>query len=142
MFNSYGLDRIACWKQFRDHIETSNTPFEDCAVFWSHAPFVNPYLNAHSPASWPDPWKLIIDQKYDNLAISLGMLYTLKLTNRFSDSVFEIVMTTHNETDKLWYLVVDNKYVLNYTYAEVVFANDIDLTLATVLFTITPATKF
>ena len=80
VFDSYGTDRLTKWKQFRDSLETSATPLEDVAELWSHAPFVSPYLDPQNPAEWPDPWHLILDLRLDDLAIALGMLYTIKLT--------------------------------------------------------------
>ena len=45
MFDLYDNDRLIKWKQFRDSIETSQTPLEDVAHLWSRAPFVSSYLN-------------------------------------------------------------------------------------------------
>ena len=92
MFNLYGNERLTSWKQFRDTLEISTSPFEDVAELWSHAPFVSAFINPHTSESWPDPWHLIIDGKFDDLAIVLGMLYTLKLTKRFADAEFVIHM--------------------------------------------------
>jgi hypothetical protein len=84
------------------------------AEFWSHAPFVNPFLNPHEPTTWPDPWHLVLDSKLDDLAICLGMLYTIKLTQRFMNTVCEIHKSMLPEDhDSKFFLVVDNA-VLNY----------------------------
>ena len=116
MFDLYNNDRLIKWKQFRDSIETSQTPLEDVAHLWSRAPFVSSYLNPFTPDKWPDPWHLVLNSKLDELAIVLGMLYTLKLTQRFIASRFEIHMST-TEASKYskYFLVVDN-HVLNLEY--------------------------
>lgn len=121
MFDLYGNDRLTAWKKFRNNLETSSQPFEDVSEFWSKAPFVNQFLDRHDPKSWPDPWHLIIDGKFDDLAICLGMLYTLKLTQRFTGSVYEIhiSMPDHNTQDH-FFLVVDRSKVLNLAYREVI----------------------
>lgn len=117
MFNLYRDDRIKIWKEFRDVLETSNTPFQDIAEFWSLAPFVNPYLDPQNPSEWPDPWHLILEGKYDDLAISLGMLYTLKLTQRFMDTYCEIHMSMSlNEKYPKFFLIVERSDVLNFEY--------------------------
>ena len=116
MFDLYDNDRLIKWKQFRDSIETSQTPLEDVVHLWSRAPFVSPYLNPLTPDKWPDPWHLVLDSKLDELAITLGMLYTLKLTQRFIESRFEIHMSTSKENRyNQYFLVVDN-HVLNLEY--------------------------
>ena len=57
----------------------------------------------------------------DDLAITLGMLYTIKLTQRFMTTPCEIHMSMPaGKKDLEFYLVVDNRYVLNYEYGKVV----------------------
>jgi hypothetical protein len=119
VFNRYGTDRLTQWKEFRNSLEVSNTPFNDVAKFWSHAPFVSPYLNPQTPTEWPDPWHLVLDSRLDDLAIALGMLYTIKLTRRFMDSKCEI-HTSMSAKEKKYILVVDSHYVLNLQYGDVV----------------------
>ena len=121
MFDSHGALRLARWREFRDNLEISSTPFQDVAELWARAPLVNPYLNPDSSDQWPDPWHLILDDRYDDLAICLGMLYTLKLTQRFMDANFEI-HTSMLQTDREenYFLIVDNSVVLNWEYRRVV----------------------
>ena len=119
MFDLHKEDRIKAWKDFRETLETSTTPLEDVAQFWSHCPFVSHYLNPQEPESWPDPWKLVIDGRFDNLAIALGMLYTVKLTQRFIESECEIHMSMSTDKKELdYFLVVDKSYVLNFDYGK------------------------
>jgi len=126
VFNSSPNERLAEWKQFRDTIETSICPFEDVAEFWSRAPFVSNFLDPQHTDTWPDPWHLIIDGRFDNLAIVVGMLYTLQLTQRFMRSHFEIHMSivSQNKSPNYW-LVVDGNCALNYHYKEVVAVDQI-----------------
>jgi hypothetical protein len=120
VFDLHGTDRLTFWKNFRDRLEKSENPFDDVVILWSQAPFVNHYLNHGEPKSWPDPWRLIIDGKFDDLAICLGMLYTLTLTERFIDLDYEIHMSIlPNNNEKKFFLVVDNCRVLNYEYRAV-----------------------
>jgi len=117
VFNLYRDDRIKIWREFRDELENSKDPLQDIAEFWSLAPFVNPYLNPQNPSEWPDPWHLIIEGKYDDLAISLGMLYTLKLTQRFMNAYCEIhTSMLLNEKHPKFFVVVERSDVLNFEY--------------------------
>lgn len=120
MFDLHGNERLTKWKQFRDSIELSNSPFEDVANFWSHAPFVSPYLTPSNPESWPDPWQLIAVGRFDELAIVIGMLYTIKLTQRFIDSKCEIHTTIlSKEKEPIYMLIIDNQQVINFEYRTV-----------------------
>lgn len=126
MFDSYGNDRLIKWKQFREKLEHSQTPLDDLVDFWAKAPFVNTYIDPVNTASWPDPWHLVLDDRYDDLAITLGMLYTLKLTQRFIDVPCEIHMSMpQTDKDTKFFLLLDQKHVLNFHYREVVDFADI-----------------
>ncbi len=126
MFNLHGTERIAAWKEFRDSLETSSNPFLDVAEFWSHAPFVNQYLDPNNSTEWPDPWHLVLDNRLDDLAIALGMLYTIKLTQRFIDTPCEIhTSMSSNKKETNYFLVVDKKYVLNKEYKNVVSVDEL-----------------
>jgi hypothetical protein len=116
VFDAHGIDRLTKWKEFRNTLEVLDDPLQAVVDFWNKAPFVSPYLNPQTPKSWPDPWHLVLDEKLDNLAICLGMLYTLKLTQRFMTSRFEIHMSTIEASRySKYFLVVDN-HVLNLEY--------------------------
>lgn len=126
VFDAYGNDRLVEWKEFRDSLEISLNPLEDVAELWSHAPFVSPYLDPQNPSEWPDPWHLILDLRLDDLAIALGMLYTIKLTQRFIDTKCEIHMSMpSNRNEPSYLLIVDEKYVLNFEYKNVVDIKDL-----------------
>ena len=115
MFNLYGNERLTEWKKFRDSLESSNDPLTRVAELWATAPFVNSYLDPKNPIEWPDPWHLVLDSKLDELAISLGMLYTIKLTQRFMDSNCEIHKSMlPDNLEPSFYLVVDRQHVMNY----------------------------
>lgn len=127
MFDRHGTQRLTAWKEFRDDLETSDTPLEDVAMLWSQAPFVSPYLDPGNPSEWPDPWHLVLDNRLDDLAIVLGMLYTIKLTQRFMGSNCEIHTSMHpNDKDPRYFLVVDGVHVLNLEYRSVVELSNLD----------------
>jgi hypothetical protein len=130
VFDLHGTERLIEWKKFRDSLETDESPLIRVADLWSKAPFVNSYLNPKNPTEWPDPWQLILDLKLDDLAICLGMLYTIKLTQRFMDIECEIhTSMLSKEFNKKFFLVVDNKHVLNYTFGSVDSLNVLDRAL-------------
>ena len=127
VFNLYGTNRLAAWREFRDSLEQSKNPFNNVAEFWSKAPFTSPYLNPKNPSIWPDPWHLILDNRLDDLAIALGMLYTLSLTQRFKDSHFEILELDNTEQERRYILVVDNNSILNLEYNAVIALSSVNL---------------
>lgn len=135
MFDLYDNDRLAEWKRLRTQIETCDSPLQAVVDVWSTAPFVSNYLDPRDPESWPDPWRLVLDGKFDDLAICLGMLYTLQLTQRFMHSQYEIHMSNIPKMkDPAFYLCVDRSSILNYAYKQVVEYDDNLLKDTTLLF--------
>jgi hypothetical protein len=128
VFDTRETERLKIWKDFRDTLEVSTNPIQDVAVFWSRAPFVSKYLDPYNPTSWPDPWKLILDNKFCDLAIALGMCYTISLTKRFKDDEFEIHMAM-SEKENRYVLVVNKDTVLNWDPRALVSLKDIPVEL-------------
>jgi hypothetical protein len=132
VFDYYELQRIEKWKEFRDALETSETPFEDVVNLWSKAPFVNKYLNPYNYTSWPNPWELLVDGKFDELALVIGMTYTIKLTERFKNSNIKICLVPDTK-DITYFLIVDDRYVLNYEYRKILLIDQITNVNGTIL---------
>jgi hypothetical protein len=128
VFDLHSTDKIRAWKEFREDLEKALNPLNEVALLWSKAPFVNRYLSNQNPKDWPDPWKLIIDGKYDDLAIALGMCYTLQLTERFKANQFEI-HTAAVQNELRYILVIDNEFVLNWEHRAVARLSDLPQTI-------------
>lgn len=135
VFEKFDLERIEKWKEFRDALETSETPFEDVVNLWSKAPFVNNYLNPYNHTSWPNPWELVVTGKFDDLALVLGMTYTIKYTERFKNSNIKVCLFSNNK-DVTYFLIIDDRYVLNYEYRKILLIDQIPNVNSTVLKTI------
>jgi hypothetical protein len=136
VFDLTGNERIVEWKKFRNQLETSEAPLSEVAVYWSRAPFVNDFLDPNDPSKWPDPWHLVLDNRYDDLAISLGIAYTLKLTTRFMIENIEIHMSILDDKKGKKYPVTIGDYALNWSYREVVEKNVIPKNNTILIFTI------
>lgn len=125
MFFETYEDQFSFWKKFRSRIEKIDAPLEETIKFWTKAPLVNKHLDAYRPETWPDPWQIIKDGKYNDLTIAIMMGHTLKLTDRFKDSDIEIKQYL-DMNNKVVYntCVVDNK-ILNYQYGEIVVEEEL-----------------
>lgn len=135
MFDLHGNQRLAEWRKIRDNLETCDNPLQEVVDLWSKAPFVASYLDPSNYKEWPDPWRLILDGRFDDLAICLGMLYTLQLTQRFMCNQYEIHMSIIPETkEPVFYLSIDRSFILNYAYKEVVDYEDNLLQNTTLLY--------
>lgn len=108
MFDLHGNERLTEWRRLRDSLKDSEDPFSTVLDVWKHAPFVNPYLNSNCPSDWPDPWHLILDNRYDDIAIALGIVYTLGLSDRFIGEEIEIHMSMLDTQREDFFVVSGN----------------------------------
>ena len=124
MFDLRTEERLQAWRDFRNSIEVSDTPLQDVDQFWAKAPYSSKVIDPYYVASWPDPWKLVINNHYDLLAITLGMCYTLTLTARFNGVKCELYTSVDSKEDPRYMCVVDNKHVLNLHHGTVATNNE------------------
>jgi hypothetical protein len=106
--------RLASWNQLRDSCQKFpiETALETINHWWSHAPWRPYYLHWDDQATWPDPWQLLSDNVYCDLAKALGILYTISLLDRADMADAELVLT--EEGDNL-VQVAKEKYILNWS---------------------------
>ncbi len=124
MFKMLVNDRLASWKKLRNAIDdmdlTNAISLTNTA--WEKCPFTPFYLDPEKPKEWPDPWQLIIENYYCDLAKCLGIIYTLHLT-RHKDQLFPELRTYFEPTTRHCYHIAylcHGKYVLNLIEGEVV----------------------
>lgn len=130
MWTQLPSERLRSWQDFRKEINQLDleTAIERTHHLWCYAPFVNHYLTTDQIAEWPDPWELLYENYYCDLAKALGMLYTLYLSNHKDSLDLEIRIYIDLDTKQTYNLVWINqgKYVLNLIYDEVVNKKHID----------------
>lgn len=117
-------DRLDRWKRLRLDINEidSNKAFAQVSEFWSTAPFTPYYLDADNPETWPDPWTLIAENYYCDLAKALGIVYTIHLSSHGANHNIGIKVFLDEKTKGQYNLVWidDGKYVLNFAESEIV----------------------
>jgi hypothetical protein len=132
MFNKSTDERLSDWSNFRKELDTLNDPLTELAKFWNNAPLVihNHKIDPYNPKSWPTPWDLIVENKYDDFTVALMMAYTLKLTKKYSNDTIEVRTMVDSKKTKLYNLVYINDVdVLNYECGAPVKSEKIDESL-------------
>ena len=109
-------DRLSRWKAFRNEIGAM--PIEQAldatAELWNRVPFTPYYLDYDRPDTWPDPWTLIAENYYCDIAKCLGMLYTLHLSeHRHHDLALRIYKLPQPGAMYNLVWIDQGKYVLN-----------------------------
>lgn len=115
-------DRLVAWNNLRNQV--ASLPLESALQsinsWWFHCPWRPYYLHWDDQATWPDPWQLLSDDIYCEVARGLGILYTINLVDRKDFGRAELVLTVENHN----LVVMDQeKYILNWEPNTVVNTN-------------------
>ena len=122
-------DRLTQWKDFRHQLD--RLPIESAVVelnnMWSTAPFVNYNLDASDPNTWPDPWALLAENYWCDVAKALGIAYTIYFSSHKSTPME--IRVYYDYKDKTRHSVVwleNGKYILNYWPYEIVNTEQVE----------------
>jgi len=110
-------ERLARWKTFRKSLDDLDLDeaIGRVAEFWQSAPFSPYYLDPDNTSNWPDPWTLLLENYYCDVAKALGMLYTIKLTVHDPDIELRVYYDERNRVNYNLVWISEGKYVLNMT---------------------------
>jgi hypothetical protein len=105
--------RLESWNQLRDQVQNLSveSALEDINAWWFRAPWRPYYLHWDDQATWPDPWQLLSDDVYCDLARGLGIVYTITLLDRADMAPVDLILT---ETGSNLVQVAKEKYILNW----------------------------
>jgi len=111
--------RLESWSLLRDRCQNISLESALDAIneWWFLAPWRPYYLHWDDQATWPDPWQLLSDDVYCDLARGLGILYTVILLDRADMADAELILT---ETGDNLVQVAKEKYILNWSRESVV----------------------
>jgi hypothetical protein len=105
--------RLESWNLLRDRCQLLpiETALEQINSWWFQTPWRPYYLHWDDQPTWPDPWQLLSDDVYCDLARALGILYTITLLDRADMTPVDLVLT--EDGDNL-VRVAKEKYILNW----------------------------
>jgi hypothetical protein len=139
MWNLLPHERLRSWQSFRNTIsdKSLDQALAETAHLWSYAPFVKNYLHFDFVDEWPNPWELIYDNYYCDLAKALAIVYTLYLSQHKVEIEIKVFVDPENKEQYNLVYVDKGKYVLNYIHDEVVNSTQVkkDLVLKKVIST-------
>ena len=122
-------DRLAQWKDFRHTLSDLSLPkaIAELNTMWSSAPFVTYYLDPNNPTNWPDPWTLLAENYYCDVAKALGIMYTIYFTSHKATPKEFRMYYDYKEKSRHNLVWIDSgKYILNYYPFEIVNTKQIE----------------
>ena len=112
-------ERLASWSHLR--LRCQDLPVAETLTeinsWWFGCPWQPYHLHWDEQADWPDPWQLLSDNMYCDIARGLGMLYTITLLDRADMQHSRLV---HDSRGNNLVLIPDTKYILNWDQESVV----------------------
>ena len=113
--------RLHAWGVLRESVQ--HAPLEqvltEVNTWWFRAPWRAYHLHWDDRPNWPDPWELLSDNIYCDLARGLGILYTITLLDR--PDLQDSVLTESDQGNLV--LVNQGKYILNWDSDTIVNIN-------------------
>jgi len=104
--------RLAAWNSLRDRVRDlpAKKALEEINGWWQRSPWRAYHLHWDDRTDWPDPWQLLSDNIYCDLARGLGILYTITVLDRDDIQDAELVETEQGNLVQ----VAGGKYILNW----------------------------
>jgi len=104
--------RLAAWNQVREISFDQALPdaLQSINLWWHQTPWCPYHLHWDDRATWPDPWQLLSDNVYCDLARALGIMYTIVLSDRLDLSDSSIIETDQGNLVQ----INQGKYILNW----------------------------
>jgi hypothetical protein len=112
-------DRLAAWADLRSRCQSLDleSALSTINAWWFTTPWQPYYLHWDDQPKWPDPWQLLSDNVYCDLARGLGIVYTISLLDRADMADAELILT---EDGTNLVQVAKEKYILNWNRDSIV----------------------
>jgi hypothetical protein len=119
--------KILAWRTLRQELLGKNLDqiIEEINDWWTFSPWVKKTLDPYNPDMWPNPWDMLNRGEFCRSAIALGQAYTLWLCAPYANTELWLV-NNFSEKDIHLVVVIDEKYVLNYTLGQVLTLDKCD----------------
>ena len=110
-------ERLQQWNRLREICST--LPLEACLTainqWWFQTTWCPYHLHWDDQRDWPDPWQLLSDNIFCDVARGLGIMYTITMLDRPDLQDAQLV----EEDQRNLVLVNKRKYILNYSHDDI-----------------------
>ena len=105
-------DRLRDWNSLRHNVVSLPDQERYLAInnWWWQAPIVNRAITWDQYPNWPDPWHLLRDNNFCDLAKALGIVYTIMMVD--ADTQNRVCITRCDQGNLV--LIDQGKYILNW----------------------------
>jgi len=124
-------ERVRHWRNFRVTFTDEDTDEEQLLrvlQYWQKYPIINYFLDIDHPKNWPSVWEIIMGNDTCRSSLSYLMKQTLLLSDdRWTEDRLRLMLIDDRaKSTLLIILVIDTKYVVNYSHDEIINFDFID----------------
>lgn len=105
-------DRLRDWHKLRESLSIMDVRSACWAIndWWFRSPWCPYYLHWDDHRDWPDPWQLLSDNVYCDLARGLGIMYTMIMVDHKELNEIALIETNLGNLVQ----VQGGKYIMNW----------------------------
>jgi hypothetical protein len=120
-FNLSPTERILDWRNFRKLLKnkTEMEQLDLTVKYWANVPLSTFSIDWDHPEIWSTPWEMIYEFDLDGNAVAYLMEQTLILSGWDSKRIELSYIKDTKYEEQTMVVIVDNKYLLNYSVGEV-----------------------
>ena len=109
-------DRLIQWSSLREEVKNLSleSSLNKINHWWQQTPWSPYHLHWDDQETWPNPWELLSDNLFCDLARSLGIVYTTMMIDH--PAIDKIELASCEETNLV--LINQGKYILNWSPEE------------------------
>lgn len=113
--------RLATWRDFRKSLtgKTVEEIAEQVCQWWATAPIGPRNVDPYDATTWPDAWEMLHEGQFCKSTVAIGMSYTIFYIDKNIENKLIRIQDLDNR-DIYITALIDNKFLLNYNYGEVV----------------------
>jgi hypothetical protein len=127
-----GSERLRQWKLFRETFTDDQTDEEQLLQaenYWRQYPYVERNLDPYDSETWPTPWEILHSDGLCKVSVAYLIEQTLLFADdRWTQDRFNLMyIRDRSLSAEFMILVVDTKYVVNYSLNEIVNYDNIKI---------------
>ena len=105
-------DRLQSWVSLRNRCQVLEIDQSLLQInqWWFLTPWTPYYLHWDDRKNWPDPWQLLADNVFCDLARALGIAYTIMIIEH--EKILKVELAEANSSNLV--LINGGKYILNW----------------------------
>ena len=118
-------ERVRHWREHRLSYNKNQPDLEQIVKtykYWQQFPLINHFLDVDDPKNWPTSWELIMGGNLCSACLAYLMEQTLSMSDiRWTEDRLNLMYVDNkSKSTLLMVLVIDNKYVVNYSHDSII----------------------